>query len=141
MNWPFSLYPGTRVGGLSINPDLRQALAEIVTGCHVPAPQISRGHDDPVPPQNGNAGRLIKRTAFKLAHDAGTFTWISGDGLADIERIQIAIGRTGMVGGRKIRGEVFGQLKRGIIEIITGEIKRGAETAMYVADSWMESGK
>src|SRR5713226_8951415 len=85
---------------LLLEPDLGQILLEVMAGREVPALDRGRGGDDAVPPQEGHGISLGERVALELPHHLGAPARIGGHRLPDIEPVEEAVGRAGVIAGR-----------------------------------------
>src|SRR5215470_18167292 len=112
-----NLYPWFRPASF-FEPHIAEILADVVARRHVPALEFFRGDDDAVPPQKRNRIGVGQRVPLEVADDLRALLRISTDRLTDIERVEKAIGRAGMVDRREVAGNVSRELYRRIVEII-----------------------
>src|SRR5271166_3090050 len=87
---------------LTFQPHVSQVLAYVLTGGHVPALDVRRGGDDPVVPEDRNGIGLRQRPSLELSDDTRPLALIGRHRLADIERIEVAVGRGRVISRRKI---------------------------------------
>src|SRR5262249_58332618 len=80
------------------------------------------GDNDGVPPKKRNRMGVGQRVPLEVADDLRALLRISTDRLTDIEGVEKAVGRAGMVDRREVAGNVSRELYRRIVEIVGGQI-------------------
>src|SRR5579862_6587007 len=123
------LWPHNRLKPLLVEPDIRQILADEMARRDAPAPELRRGRDDAVPPQQRHRVSLGELVLLKAADDLRALLRIGRQRLTDEKRVEKAVGRAREVDGREIGRDIFRQLDCRIVVEIALEILRDIEIA------------